>query len=1332
MCCTQVGDKQLLVTTRGKDGITAYNIDSDKLQWSVKGKLPGMETVLNAWGLATDGYGHLFVCDYDSACIHKFSARGVYIGAVLKKGDQGFGQPWGINCYARSSLIVVHITNAQYQISKAQDALDDVDEMEEEEDIDEEVDEEELSPNTSDESAEQIPCEDSPPQGQGVGGDVNEDASLNYTENGIVEQETLKTQEAEMRLETQKEHEHVLPNTAVKPLMTLPEADKIPIPSQQGNEQTGIGFSEVNEAEKNVANEEQAVTMTCHEQDTQMIENSVPQETTIVIEDEDETLPVEPDKTLGMDRRRSLEPKYIIHEMETGRENLPEVDTRTHPTHSPETRKETAEPFEKDLNMIPENVPTVYQSISTGKGAENIRPIVEGHEVTPDDRHIPSASEVKEKQLHGKTSEETPEITSIAFRQTPSGKEGGNMQSLPVHRHVTSNNEKNAQDEETPEDTQNIRKQIPPAIPVQNAELFEDGRKVLEETPGVHKQTLSDKEGKNIKPNGVEIETSSIQHEMPQISGEEVVTMSEDAPVENTESLVEGKTPGSTTTTYRETPSRTEEEHVQPTPVHVHTVLNTEKNTEVNAENKQALDKMEKTLEKAPLVYRHIPSKNEMTNLNESSTERNNNEKLDADEKWRRKVDWESPVMMEKVAEQPDAHTNEDGNILPRRHSSIEGESTVEFKTREDMENWLAASPPHEIKTTVEFTSRDDMERWLKDASDGESAIERQDAEETEKVPEVLPERITPVQFTMEEIRNIPLPPEPPPPRFQESRKWSENSSRSAQNAIIVPKVENQEQQTTELMSNPNEEATFQDEISNGQDEMQPLEESSMQIHSSELSNDVPEEIPERFIHIKINEHDNEDSLLREMAPQPEIQDQPEIEGPPGSELENWQRRMERQTSPEEDNWQRPLKRQTSPQEDNWQRPLERQTSPQEDNWQRPLERDTSPQEDNWQRPLERDTFPQEDNLQRPLERDTSPQGEENWQRPLERETSPQVETWQGPLERETSPEEENWQRPLERETSPQEDNWQRPLERETSPEEENWQRPLERDTSPQEENWKRPLERETSPQEENWQRPLERETSPQEENWQRPFERETSPQEENWQRPFERETSPQEENWQRPLERETSPQKENWQRPFERETTPQFAVANESTVWVRDPKPGPSTQQQPPESEDLFSIQGRILEKGDCISKVFHEADQQPETDVDMRLSAEHHEGVRELTSEEFSRSDNKTRPEVLRRRDQSASDEDLQSDESSESFTEGPPIQGLTFMSYMSLLPDGSVVVCGKHKGWPFKREEWKMVRYNSHLDRTFSASGLKRCPDGMSDVKLGGKHCIAVAYS
>ena len=1299
MCCTQVGDKQLLVTTRGKDGITAYNIDSDKLQWSVKGKLPGMETVLNAWGLATDGYGHLFVCDYEGACIQKFSARGTYLGAVLKKGDQGFGQPWGINCYARSSLIVVHITNAQYQISKAQDALDDVDEID-----DEEMDEEELSPNTSDESTEQILCEDSPPQDEDVEEDMDEDALLDETEKGIVEQETSTTQEAEIRHETQKGHKPVLPNTAVKPLKTWAVADKLPIPPQQEKEKIVRSFPEVSEAEKITENEEQAVATTLHDHETNMIENAVPQET-IVIEDDDQTPSEKSDETVGVDPRRSIEPDKVTQEEETGRENLPETEIHSQKIHHPETREETAQPFEKDLNKIPENVPTVSGSIPAGKGGENTDSLMAEHEMTPDN-YIPPASEVKEQQLHGKTQEKTPESTPIAFKQTNSIRDGETIQSLPVNRDVLVNSEKSAQNEQAPENNQSINRQIPPSITVEKAPLFDDGSEnVLEEEPGVYRQPPSNKEGENTEPNREQTEASSVQHETPQINREEVERISKDAPVdfgniqsstelEMTPSLGDRKTPQNAIATCKETPSKTEEEDLQPPPVNRHSrLLNSEKNTDLYAENVQTLektqsgprqtpskeipvefatkvssenvpeifpagDKIEKSMNKAPLVYRHIPSKKEIAHLKEKSIEKNNNEKVDTDENWRGKVDMVSREMMESVAEQPDVQTNEKDKMSSRRHSSTEGESTVEFRDREDMENWLKASSDREAtQTTVEFTSREDMEIWLKDASGGESATETQNAEENEQVPKVLPERITPVQFTMEQIRNIPLPPEPPPPRFQESRKRSDNSSGCTENAIIVPKVEHPEQEATKLTCDPSEEASSQDEVSDRQGEVQPTEENTVRIQSSEPSYEVPEEIPERFTHMEIKER--KDSQLGEMAPQPkiteqpEIPDQPEIEGLPGTRVEKRQRSAE-----------------------------EREMTTQ------------FTEVEKWQKPLS---------------------GEE-------REISPQVETF------------------------PQVENWQTPLERETSPTVENWHRPLER------------VEREIFPQGESWQRPLER---------------------------METETSPEAKNWQRPLER------------VERETTPQFSVPNGTTVWIRGPVPGSSTQQQPPESEDLFSIQGRILEKEDCISKVFHEADQaitdvdmrlstqtdvdmrmstqidadmllSTETDVDMRLSSktdvdmrltaeadvdmrlstktdvdmrlpgdavmtqEFNESERELTQEAFSGSDKDTRPEVLRGSDQSASDEDLQSDDSSESFTEGPPIQGLTFMAYMSLLPDGSVVVCGKLKGWPFKREEWKMVRYNAQLDRTFSASGLKPSPDGMSDVKLGGKHCIAVAYS
>ena len=1334
MCCTQVGDKQLLVTTRGKDGITAYNIDSDKLQWSVKGKLPGMETVLNAWGLATDGYGHLFVCDYEGACIHKFSARGTYLGAVLKKGDQGFGQPWGINCYARSSLIVVHITNAQYQISKAQDALDDVDEID-----DEEMDEEELSPNTSDESTEQILCEDSPTQDEEVEEDMDEDASLDETDCGIVEQETPSAQEAEIRHKTQERHDPVLPNKAVKPLKTSPVGNKLPIPLQQGKEKIARSFPGVSEAEKITENEEQAATTTLYDHDTKLIENAVPQET-IVIEDDDQTPSEKSDEATGIDPQRSLEPEIIIQGEETGHENLPETEIQLQKIHYPETRRETGQPFEKDLNKIPENVPTVSGSIPAWKDARNTHSVTAEHEKAADN-NIPLASEVKEQQFHGEIPEKTPKSTPTTFEQTPSRKDGENMPSLLVNKDVSISSEKITQNEQTPENNQSINRQIPPSIAVEKA------AKVQEEKPGVYRQTPSNKELENTEPDKKEIKTSSVQHETPQINRkEEVGRISEDAPVnfrnspsrtelKITPSLGERKTPENTNATNRETPSKTEED-IQPPPVYGHTpLLNSEKNTELNLASIQTLektqsgttqtpsedvpvqyvtevssenvseifpagDKMEKSLNKAPFIYRHIPSRKEIAHLKEKSIEKNNNEKADTDENRRGRVEREGREMMKSVAEQPDVETSKKDKMSPRRHSSTEGESTVEFKDREDMENWLKASSDHEAtQTTVEFSSRKDMEIWLKDASGEETVMETQDAEEIEKVPEVPPERITPVQFTMEEIRNIPLPPEPPPPRFQESQKWSDNSSECTENAILVPKVEHQEHEASEL-SDPREETSPQDKVDGRQGEVQPVRENTVQMQSSEPISEVPEEIPEKFTHMEINEH--EDSQLGEMAPQPEIPPQPEIaeqpekldktereESLPGTRIEKWQR-------PEEE------------------RVMTTQFTKVE----------------NWQRPL------------KSVETET-PSAAENWQKPLAGE---------------------------ERQLSAQVDNRQRSLER---------------------------VEREIFPQGESWRKPLER---------------------------METETSSEAENWQRPLER------------VERET-PQFSVPNGTSVWIRAPVPGPSTQQQhPPESEDLFSTQGRILEKEDCISKVYHEADEaiadvdmrlstkdvdmrlstqtdadillstqtdadillstqtdadillSTQTDVDMRLSAETDVDMRlstktdadillsnqtdadillpnktdvdmrlstetdvdmrlsgvaaisdelneddmELTQEAFSGSDKDTRPEVLRRSDQSASDEDLQSDDSSESFTEGPPIQGLTFMAYMSLLPDGSVVVCGKFKGRSFKREEWNMVRYNAQLDRTFSASGLKPSPDGMSDVKLGGKHCIAVAYS
>ena len=43
MCFVQQNDKKLLITTRGqRGGLYGYDADTDKLEWIVKGQLPGM------------------------------------------------------------------------------------------------------------------------------------------------------------------------------------------------------------------------------------------------------------------------------------------------------------------------------------------------------------------------------------------------------------------------------------------------------------------------------------------------------------------------------------------------------------------------------------------------------------------------------------------------------------------------------------------------------------------------------------------------------------------------------------------------------------------------------------------------------------------------------------------------------------------------------------------------------------------------------------------------------------------------------------------------------------------------------------------------------------------------------------------------------------------------------------------------------------------------------------------------------------------------------------------------------------------------------------------
>ena len=104
--------------------IHAYDTRTDQLLWEVKGQSPGMELVMWANEVTTDGRGHLYVCDkstytgsfHGNACIQMFSVSdGEYLGALINKGKQKFGDPWRVRWSENlESLIVVHFKNAYY------------------------------------------------------------------------------------------------------------------------------------------------------------------------------------------------------------------------------------------------------------------------------------------------------------------------------------------------------------------------------------------------------------------------------------------------------------------------------------------------------------------------------------------------------------------------------------------------------------------------------------------------------------------------------------------------------------------------------------------------------------------------------------------------------------------------------------------------------------------------------------------------------------------------------------------------------------------------------------------------------------------------------------------------------------------------------------------------------------------------------------------------------------------------------------------------------------------------------------------------------------------
>ena len=112
MCCMKDGDKQLLVVASRYRGLYAYNMGTDQLEWKVEGKLPGLETEMDACGVTTDGRGHLFVADYNygNIGIQVFLTAGWYL---IK--DENLGSPARIQwCNETSSLLTAFRKNDKW------------------------------------------------------------------------------------------------------------------------------------------------------------------------------------------------------------------------------------------------------------------------------------------------------------------------------------------------------------------------------------------------------------------------------------------------------------------------------------------------------------------------------------------------------------------------------------------------------------------------------------------------------------------------------------------------------------------------------------------------------------------------------------------------------------------------------------------------------------------------------------------------------------------------------------------------------------------------------------------------------------------------------------------------------------------------------------------------------------------------------------------------------------------------------------------------------------------------------------------------------------------
>ena len=118
LCCVMYEEKELLVTTHNREGVQAYIAGTDKLEWCFPGHQPGMDRVMNAVGITTNGCGQLFFCDANNGCIQMLSTEGIFLGTVLGRGEQRLGNPMRIRwCSKTGSLVIAHEKRELFSLS---------------------------------------------------------------------------------------------------------------------------------------------------------------------------------------------------------------------------------------------------------------------------------------------------------------------------------------------------------------------------------------------------------------------------------------------------------------------------------------------------------------------------------------------------------------------------------------------------------------------------------------------------------------------------------------------------------------------------------------------------------------------------------------------------------------------------------------------------------------------------------------------------------------------------------------------------------------------------------------------------------------------------------------------------------------------------------------------------------------------------------------------------------------------------------------------------------------------------------------------------------------